>query len=155
MGVVLYNILVYNSIQITTPCFHCTPLWWILTCLCLHLHLHRPQPRHHGRFPKFHRVFFGRDPGTLKSDIVSKRHPQLIRSDLRLSNWKFEDWNYGNRPQCLRLLSFLARPRRRFSAFQPFPNVQPGSPVGKSIAIPRLNYITNNVTYDNASVHVI
>ena len=30
----------------------------------------------HGRFPKFHRVLLGRDPGTLKSDIVSKRHPQ-------------------------------------------------------------------------------
>ena len=30
--------------------------------------------------------FFGRDPGTLKSDIVSKKHPQLICSDLRLSN---------------------------------------------------------------------
>ena len=28
----------------------------------------------------------GRDPGTLKSDIVSKKHPQLICSDLRLSN---------------------------------------------------------------------
>ena len=27
-----------------------------------------------------------------------KQHPQLICSDLRLSNWKFEDWNYGNRP---------------------------------------------------------
>ena len=26
----------------------------------------------HGRFPKFHRVFLGRGPGTLKSDIVSK-----------------------------------------------------------------------------------
>ena len=52
----------------------------------------------YGRFPKCHRVFSGRDPGTLKSDIVSKKHPQLICSDLRLSNWKFEDWNYGNRP---------------------------------------------------------
>ena len=32
-------------------------------------------------------VFFsGRDPGTLKSDIVSKKHPHLICSDLRLSN---------------------------------------------------------------------
>ena len=41
---------------------------------------------------------FGRDPGTLKSDIVSTNHPQLICSDSRLSNWKFEDWNYGNRP---------------------------------------------------------
>ena len=28
----------------------------------------------------------GRDPGTLKSDIVSKKHPQSICSDLRLSN---------------------------------------------------------------------
>ena len=45
--------------------------------------------------------FLGRDPGTLKSDIVSKRHPQLICSDLKLSNWKFEDWNYGNRPYLL------------------------------------------------------
>ena len=52
----------------------------------------------YGRFPKSHRVFLGRDPGTLKSDILSKKHPQLICSDLRLSNWKFEDWNYGNRP---------------------------------------------------------
>ena len=52
----------------------------------------------YGRFPKCHRVFLGRDPGTLKFDIVSKKHPQLICSDLRLSNWKFEDWNYGNRP---------------------------------------------------------
>ena len=25
MGVVLYSNLVYNTIQITTPCFHCTP----------------------------------------------------------------------------------------------------------------------------------
>ena len=39
-----------------------------------------------GRFPKFHRVCLGRDPGTLKSDIVSKKHPQLICSDSRLSN---------------------------------------------------------------------
>ena len=45
----------------------------------------------YGRFPKFHPVFLGRDPGTLKSDIVSKKHPQLICSDLRLSNRKFED----------------------------------------------------------------
>ena len=26
MGVVSYNKLVHNTIQITTPCFHCTPL---------------------------------------------------------------------------------------------------------------------------------
>ena len=40
----------------------------------------------YGRFPKFHRVFLGRDPGTLKFDIVSKKHPRLICPDLRLSN---------------------------------------------------------------------
>ena len=27
----------------------------------------------YGRFPKFHRISFGRDPGTLKSDIVSTK----------------------------------------------------------------------------------
>ena len=31
MGVVLYNELVHNVIWITAPCFHCTPLWWILS----------------------------------------------------------------------------------------------------------------------------
>ena len=30
IGVVLCNKLVYNSIQITTPCFHCKPLWIML-----------------------------------------------------------------------------------------------------------------------------
>ena len=30
IGVVLCNKLVYNIIQFTTPCFHCTPLWCIL-----------------------------------------------------------------------------------------------------------------------------
>ena len=40
---------------------------------------------YYSRFPKFHHVLLGRDPGTLKSDIVSKKHPQLICSDLRLS----------------------------------------------------------------------
>ena len=30
MGVVVYNKLVYQIIQITTPCFHCTHLYWIL-----------------------------------------------------------------------------------------------------------------------------
>ena len=29
-----------------------------------------PEIRKHGRFYKFRRVFSGRDPGTLKSDIV-------------------------------------------------------------------------------------
>ena len=34
----------------------------------------------YGRFPKFHRVVLGRDPGTLKSDIVSKNiHNQFVR----------------------------------------------------------------------------
>ena len=30
MGIVLYDQLVCNIIWITTPCFHCTPLWWVL-----------------------------------------------------------------------------------------------------------------------------
>ena len=35
---------------------------------------------YYGRFPKFHRVFLGRDPGTLKSNIVSKNiHNQFVR----------------------------------------------------------------------------
>ena len=55
----------------------------------------------YGQFSKFNVCFCGLDPGTLKSDIVSKKHPQSICSDLRLSNWKFEDWNNGNRPHCL------------------------------------------------------
>ena len=42
-------------------------------------------------FRNFIVFLLGRDPGTLKSDIVSKKHPQLICSDLRLSNSKFED----------------------------------------------------------------
>ena len=37
-------------------------------------------------FRNFIVFLLGRDPGTLKSDIVSKKHPQLICSDLRLSN---------------------------------------------------------------------
>ena len=49
-------------------------------------------------FRDFIVFLLSRDPGTLKSDIVSKKHPRLICSDLRFSNWKFEDWNYGNRP---------------------------------------------------------
>ena len=44
-----------------------------------------------GRFPKFRRVFLGRDPGTLKSDIVPKKHTLSICPGLRLSNLKFED----------------------------------------------------------------
>ena len=39
--------------------------------------LKRPIFPYYGRFPKFHRVFLGRDPGTLKSDIASKKHPQV------------------------------------------------------------------------------
>ena len=41
-----------------------------------------PQPpfQPYGRFPKLHRVFLGRDPGTLKSDIVSKNiRNQFVR----------------------------------------------------------------------------
>ena len=45
----------------------------------------------HFCFRNFIVLFSCRDPGTLKSDIVSKKHPQLSCSDLRLSNRKFED----------------------------------------------------------------
>ena len=51
-----------------------------------HYYYHCYYHYYYGRFPKFHRVFLGRDPGTLKSDIVSNKHPQLICSDSRLSN---------------------------------------------------------------------
>ena len=37
-------------------------------------------------FRNFIVFLLGRDPGTLKSDIASKKHPQLICSDVRLSN---------------------------------------------------------------------
>ena len=63
----------------------------IVTPGMAHLRFLVGKPPECGRFPKFHRVFLGRDPGTLKSDIVSKKHPQLICSDLKLSNFKFED----------------------------------------------------------------
>ena len=57
-------------------------------------------------FRHFIVFFLGRDPGTLKSDIESKKHPKLISSDLRLLNWKFEDWNYGNRPYVFASIRF-------------------------------------------------
>ena len=42
--------------------------------------------------------FFGPRPWHIEiRHRVKKQHPQLICSDLRLSNWKFEDWNYGKR----------------------------------------------------------
>ena len=40
----------------------------------------------YGRFPKFHRSLLGRDPGTLKSDIVSKNTSTINLFGLRLSN---------------------------------------------------------------------
>ena len=46
----------------------------------------------YGRFPKFHRVFLGRDPGTLKSDIVSKELStiNLVGFDSQIENSKIE-----------------------------------------------------------------
>ena len=58
----------------------------------------RRQVRAYGRFPKFHRVFVGPRPWHIEMRHRVKKHPQLICSDLRLSNCKFEDLNYGNRP---------------------------------------------------------
>ena len=43
----------------------------------IYIYIGPPDPwNKYGRFPTFHIVFSGRDPGTLKSDIVSKKHPQ-------------------------------------------------------------------------------
>ena len=44
-------------------------------------------------------VFLGPRPWHIEIRHRVNKHPQLICSDLRLSNWKLEDWNYGNRPQ--------------------------------------------------------
>ena len=41
---------------------------------------------------------FGPRPWHIEIRHRVKKSPQLICSDLRLSNWKSEDWNYGNRP---------------------------------------------------------
>ena len=56
----------------------------VYTVVCVYIEIYRDMP--YGQFPKFHRDFLGQDPGTLKSDIVSNKHPQIICSDLRLSN---------------------------------------------------------------------
>ena len=114
----LYNILYITTYHIILLCVHIIAVHIVtyhilsydvgdkcraLRCIAYISHLASPislltSHISHGRFPKFHRVCFGRDPGTLKSDIVPKKHPQLFCSDLRLSSWKFEGWNYGNRP---------------------------------------------------------
>ena len=41
----------------------------------------------HGRFPKFHRVLFGRDPGALKSDIVSATKNRRPLGTVILTNY--------------------------------------------------------------------
>ena len=49
---------------------------YIYIYICTHISagsLSLDQNLSHGRFPKFHSVFLGRDPGTLKSDIVSTK----------------------------------------------------------------------------------
>ena len=44
----------------------------IMICGANYLQSRSSSPMPYGRFPKFHRVFSGRDLGTLKSGIVSK-----------------------------------------------------------------------------------
>ena len=78
----VYVLYIYIYISVPRPAFQ-KPQPAVLASVCLS---ESACVRVFGRFPKFHRVFWGRDPGTLKSDIVSKKHPQLICSDLRLSN---------------------------------------------------------------------
>ena len=53
--------------------------------------LHKSHPRF-GRFPKFHRVFLGRDPGTLKSDIANKKTStiNLFGFETQIENSKIE-----------------------------------------------------------------
>ena len=47
---------------------------YIYIYICTYIHAYvRTYVHTYGRFPKFHCVFLGRDPGTLKSDIVSKK----------------------------------------------------------------------------------
>ena len=69
-------------VRISLITYVCIMNIYVFHCRKLQL----PMAHLYGRIPKFHSVFFGRDPGTLKSDIVSKKHPQLICSDSRLSN---------------------------------------------------------------------
>ena len=54
-----------------------------------------------GRFPKFHRVFLGREPGTLKSDIVSNKTSTISLFGIETLKLKFRRLNYGNRPWLL------------------------------------------------------
>ena len=69
----------------------------------------------YGRFPKFHRVLLGRDPGTLKSDIVSKKvHNWFVRIwDSQIENSKIEimetdrHWWYAARRHLQELLAWL------------------------------------------------
>ena len=65
---ILYNVCIQGSVYNV----------YILYNVCI-------QGSVYSRFPKFHRAFLGRDSGTLKSDIVSKKHPRLNCSDSRLS----------------------------------------------------------------------
>ena len=70
----------------------------------------------YGRFPRFHRVFLGRDPGTLKSDIVSTKtstinlfgFETLKLKIRRLKLWKPTVWSFQQPTFALRqaLLSF-------------------------------------------------
>ena len=98
-----YYVCIINSTGITTIISSMfTICIYLLWCWNIGIPCKEPMPcRHTVDFRHFIVFVCGLDPGTLKSDIVSKKHPQLIRSDLRLSNWKFEDWNYGNWPYAL------------------------------------------------------
>ena len=78
----------------TMPCRPMPSLmrfWRSIQCMT------QAQPVRTVDFRNFIVFFWAETLAHFKSDIVSKKHPQLICSDLRLSNWKFEDWNYGNR----------------------------------------------------------
>ena len=75
-------------------CIHMCIYIYICMYVCIHIYIYtyiyvdsnKFRPHNTVDFRNFIVFFLGRDPGILKSDIVSKKHPQLICSDLRLSN---------------------------------------------------------------------
>ena len=73
-------ICIYINICVCIYIYIYIRMYMYMLCICIYIYIYIYAP-----------VTGGSASGTLKSDIVSKEHPQLICSDLRLSNLKFED----------------------------------------------------------------
>ena len=85
--ILYYTILYYTTLYYTILYYTTVP--WVLRArlnLITRAMVSVRDWRNTVDFRNFIVFLLGRDPGTLKSNIVSKKHPQLIRSDLRLSN---------------------------------------------------------------------